>query len=232
MTRHVRTSPNLTGNDPGLVTAAELLGQDREFEIAEVRKFIVASWRRHCDRLQLHTPTSFSALPGLPMPRSRPRYPTQDQVIEYLVLCQEHFALRPHFVETVHRVERVGGTWGPTTSKGTWRSDNVVIATDRARVPLRPTWPVLDQYRSDVLHSSECRNGDPWKGRPVLVVGFGNSACEQALDLVQRGAEAHLAVRSPVNVLPRDIFGILPVLPLGIVMQLSRREWQTRWPGR
>jgi len=50
----------------------------------------------------------------------------------------------------------------------------------------------MDQYRGDVLHSSEYRNGDPWKGRPVLVVGFGNSACEQALDLVERGAEVHV----------------------------------------
>ena len=71
----------------------------------------------------------------------------------------------------------------------------------------------MDRYRGDVIHSSEYRNGDPWRGRPVLVVGFGNSACEQALDLVERGAEVHLAVRSAVNVLPRDIFGVVPVLP-------------------
>jgi cation diffusion facilitator CzcD-associated flavoprotein CzcO len=51
------------------------------------------------------------------------------------------------------------------------------------------------------------------------VVGFGNSACEQALDLVEHSAEVHMAVRSPVNVLPRDIFGVVPVLPLGIVMR-------------
>ena len=51
------------------------------------------------------------------------------------------------------------------------------------------------------------------------MVGFGNSACEQALDLVERGAEVRLAVRSPVNVLPRDFFGVVPVLPLGIVMR-------------
>jgi hypothetical protein len=69
------------------------------------------------------------------------------------------------------------------------------------------------------MHSSEYRNGDPWKGRPVLVVGFGNSACEQAIDLVERGALAHLAVRSPVNVIPRDVFGVVPVLQLGVVMQ-------------
>jgi cation diffusion facilitator CzcD-associated flavoprotein CzcO len=77
----------------------------------------------------------------------------------------------------------------------------------------------VEQYRGDLLHSSEYRNGDPWSDGAVLVVGFGNSACEQALDLVERGAEFHLAVRSPVNVLPRDFFGVVPVLPLGIVMQ-------------
>ena len=69
------------------------------------------------------------------------------------------------------------------------------------------------------MHSSQYRNGDPWTGRPVLVVGFGNSACEQAIDLVERGSQAHLSVRSAVNVIPRDIFGVVPVLQLGIVMQ-------------
>jgi cation diffusion facilitator CzcD-associated flavoprotein CzcO len=52
-----------------------------------------------------------------------------------------------------------------------------------------------------------------------LVVGFGNSACEQALDLVERGAKVHLAVRSAVNVLARDFFGVLPVVPFGVVMR-------------
>ncbi len=153
------------------------------------------------------------------MPRDWPRYPARDQVVEYLERYQEHAGLRPHFGEAVHRVERVDDTWETTTAKGTWRSANVVIATGRTRVPVRPTWPGMDRYRGEVLHSSDYRNGDPWGGRPVLVVGFGNSACEQALDLVERGAEAHLAVRSPVNVLPRDLFGVLPVLPLGIAMR-------------
>lgn len=203
----------------GLATAAELRRLGREFEIVESEDTVAASWRRHYDRLHLHTPKAFSALPGLPMPARWPRYPARDQVVEYLELYREHFGLQPHFGEAAHRVERLDGAWHTTTSKGTWRSANVVIATGRARVPVRPTWPAMDQYRGDLLHSSEYRNGDRWKGRPVLVVGFGNSACEQALDLVEHGAEVHLAVRSPVNVLPRDIFGVVPVLPLGIVMR-------------
>jgi indole-3-pyruvate monooxygenase len=216
----------------GLATAAELLKRGREFEIVEAEDAVAASWRRHYDRLHLHTPKRFSALPGLPMPKSWPRYPARDQVVEYLERYQEHFGLRPHFGEAVHRVERVDEIWETITSEGAWRSANVVIATGRARVPVRPTWTGMDQYRGDLLHSSEYRNGDPWKGRPVLVVGFGNSACEQALDLVERGAEVHLAVRSRVNVLPRDIFGVVPVLPLGIAMRRlpTRMADALAWP--
>jgi cation diffusion facilitator CzcD-associated flavoprotein CzcO len=70
-----------------------------------------------------------------------------------------------------------------------------------------------------VLHSSEYRSGAPWSGRTVLVIGFGNSACEQALDLLEHGAEVHLCVRSAVNVIPRDVFGLIPVLQLGILLR-------------
>ena len=202
----------------GLATAAELRKRGRPFEIVEAEDVVAGSWRRQYDRLHLHTPKRFSGLPGLAMPKGWPKYPARDQVVEYLESYQQHFALQPHFGEAVRRVERQDGTWETTTDKGVWRSDNVVVATGRARVAVRPAGRGWRRF-GHVLHSSEFRNGDPWKGRPVLVVGFGNSACEQALDLVERGAEVHLAVRSPVNVLPRDVLGLVPVLSLGIVMR-------------
>jgi indole-3-pyruvate monooxygenase len=93
------------------------------------------------------------------------------------------------------------------------------VATGAFSRPVRPSWPGQETYRGVVLHSSEYRNGDRWTGRPVLVVGFGNSACEQAIDLVERGAQAHMAVRSAVNVVPRDVLGVVPVLQLGIAMR-------------
>jgi indole-3-pyruvate monooxygenase len=206
----------------GLATAAELRRRGRPFEIVEGESAVAGAWRRQYDRLHLHTPKRFSGLPGLAMPKDWPRYPARDQVVEYLEAYQQQFGLEPHFDERVSRVERTDGAWETTTDKGVWRSDNVVIATGRARTPIRPSWPGMDEFRAaggDVLHSSEFRNGNPWKARPVLVVGFGNSACEQALDLVERGADVHLAVRSPVNVLPRDLLGVVPVLSLGIVMR-------------
>jgi indole-3-pyruvate monooxygenase len=203
----------------GLASAAQLRRRGLAFEVVEAEDTVAGAWRRHYDRLHLHTPRTSSALPGLPMPRDWGRYPARDQVVEYLERYREHFDLQPRFGQVVTRVERVADTWETTTANRLWRSRNVVMATGRTRVPVTPTWPGSDTFVGTVLHSSEFRNGEPWKGRPVLVVGFGNSACELALDLVERGAVTHLSVRSPVNVVPRDLFGVVPVLQLGIVMQ-------------
>jgi len=43
------------------------------------------------------------------------------------------------------------------------------------------------------------------------VVGFGNSGGEIALDLAEAGFDVALAVRSPVQIIPRDLLG-LPIL--------------------
>ena len=77
----------------------------------------------------------------------------------------------------------------------------------------------MSGFEGDLLHSSDYRNGEKWRGQPVLVVGFGNSACEQAIDLVEHGARTHLSVRGAVNVVPRDIFGVVPILQVGAIMR-------------
>jgi cation diffusion facilitator CzcD-associated flavoprotein CzcO len=77
----------------------------------------------------------------------------------------------------------------------------------------------MQAYAGEILHSSEYVNGEPWRGRSVLVVGFGNSACEQAIDLVEHGVTTHMSVRGAVNVVPRDVFGLVPTLQLGVVMR-------------
>lgn len=198
----------------GLAAAAELRRRGLPFEIVEGEGQVGVPWRTRYDRLHLHTPRSVSSLPGLPMPRGWPRYPSTRQVAEYLERYASHFDLRPRFAERVTMIERHDGRWETTTTRATWSSRNVVVATGLTRVPLRPRWPGLDRFAGPLLHSSEYRNGEPWRGRTVLVVGFGNSACEQALDLLEHGAGVHLAVRSAVNAVPRDVFGAVPILHL------------------
>jgi len=203
----------------GLATAACVRASGATVELLEATDAVGSAWRHHYDRLHLHTTRSTSALPGLRMPASWPRYPSRDQVVDYLEHYRARHRLTPHYGQEVTRLEQRGTGWVATTADGDWLARSVVVATGANRRPVRPTWPGLDAFGGTVLHSSEYRNGAAWAGRTVLVVGFGNSACEQAIDLVEHGAHPHLSVRSPVNVIPRDLFGLVPTLPLGIVMR-------------
>ena len=203
----------------GLATAAALTAAGRPFEVLEATDVVGTAWRHHYDRLHLHTPKSASSLPGLAMPSDWPRYPSRDQVVDYLEAYRAHHGIEPHYGQEVTRLERVDGCWTATTATRTWSAPNVVVATGATRRPVRPTWPGMEAYAGEILHSSEYVNGEPWRGRSVLVVGFGNSACEQAIDLVEHGVTTHMSVRGEVNVVPRDVFGLVPTLQLGVVMR-------------
>ncbi len=93
----------------------------------------------------------------------------------------------------------------------------MVIATGYARQPNLPSWEGQENFTGDIIHSSQYKNGQPYAGKQVLVVGFGNSACEIAIDLHEHGAKPSMSVRSAVNIIPRDLLGI-PILAVGIVL--------------
>jgi len=74
----------------------------------------------------------------------------------------------------------------------------------------------LDSYSGALIHSSNYRNPEPYSGLRVLVIGFGNSGGEIALDLANSGVDVALAVRSPVQIIPRDLLGF-PILSWAIL---------------
>ena len=123
-----------------------------------------------------------SALPGLDFPADFPRYPSRAQVVSYLEQYAAHFGLKPSFDEAVTRVEPDADGWAVTTPKRRLVSKHVVLATGYTRVPLVPTWPGQDTFGGEVLHSSRYQNGAKWTGKAVLVVGFGNSGGEIAIE--------------------------------------------------
>lgn len=175
-----------------------------------------AAWHRHYDRLHLHTDKAHSALPFVPFPSEHPRYPSRLQVIAYLEAYARHFQLEPRFGQQVVAARHDSGSWQVRTQDTVYRSLNLVIATGYNREPYLPNWPGQDSFRGSLLHSSQYRSGERFKGQRVLVVGFGNSGGEIAIDLWEHGAQPGLSVRGPVNVIPRELFGI-PILAICIL---------------
>src|SRR5580692_5307083 len=189
-----------------------------EVAVFEKAESVGSVWRRHYNRLHLHTDRKHSGLPGMAMPPAYPTYPSRLQVVEYLESYAARFDVRPVFNTAVSSIRRDGAQWCAHTAQGPICAPVAVVATGIADAPYRPSWPGLEAYRNPVIHSSEYRNPEPFAGKRVLVVGFGNSGGEIALDLANAGVDTALAVRGPVQILPRDLLGF-PILSWAILQQ-------------
>jgi cation diffusion facilitator CzcD-associated flavoprotein CzcO len=202
----------------GLACAATMRAAEFNVTVFEKADNVGSAWRRHYDRLHLHTDRKHSGLPGMAMPQTYPRYPSRMQMVAYLESYAARFDIRPAFNTTISCIRRDGAGWCAETAGGSITAPVVIIATGIADAPYRPSWPGLDAYQGTVVHSSEYCNPASYPGKRVLVVGFGNSGGEIALDLAEAGVDVALAVRGPVQILPRDLLG-LPILIWAILYQ-------------
>lgn len=208
----------------GLATSACLRREGLAHVVLEREGQIAGAWNRHYDRLHLHTTKTYSGLPMMPWPNAAPRYPSREQVVQYLRAYAAEHHVAPRLGVTVHAVQRRGDRFMVGTSAGVMTPRIVVVATGYNGVPKLPSIAGLDGFHGSVIHTGVYKNAAPYRGKRTLVVGCGNSGAEIALDLAEQGVDVAMVVRGPVHVVPRDMFGrptqhtnvLLSYLPLGL----------------
>ena len=192
----------------GLAVSGCLVQRGLRPQVIERARNVGASWLDHYERLHLHTVKELSALPGRPFPASAPRYVPRAQVAAYLASYAAHHRIQPHFGEQAVEIVPQGAGWQTLTSTGQrFESTSVVVATGANHSPLLPSFEGQRDFAGRILHSRDYRDAAPFAGQRVLVVGMGNTGAEIALDLVEHGVQASLSVRSPVNIVRRDVLG-------------------------
>ena len=193
----------------GLAVAGSLAAHGLPATIIEKAGAIGASWRGHYERLRLHTVKQESALPGMPFPKQYPRYVTRKQMVDYLCAYAARFDIATRFDCEVASISPAGGgEWRTQARTGeTLVSRAVVLATGANAQPVVPELGGRDRFAGTITHSRDYREASAWQGRRLLVVGMGNTGAEIALDLVEHGVDATLSVRSPVNIVRRDVLG-------------------------
>lgn len=202
------------GGPAGIATAASLMRRGLDSLVLEKGETVAPAWSHHYERLHLHTNKQASGLPGRPMPPDYPKYPSRDQVFDYLQGYARSEGVRVRFGTKVRDCRREDGVWLVSTADGeSFESPHLVIATSLSHVPRIPGYPGQDEFAGEILHTADYANGEPYRGKDVLVVGFGNSAGEIALDLAEHGARPRLSVRHPSVAVPRDIAGV-PILTI------------------
>ncbi|WP_394813587.1 flavin-containing monooxygenase [Streptomyces hazeniae] len=240
---------HVVGAGPGgLATAAALQRRGIRTVVLEKSPSVGASWRSHYDRLRLHTTRRWSALPGLPIPRSYGRWVARDDLVRYLEAYADHHRIELAAGVEVDRIDRDGGgdgdgggangdgdgaTWTLHANGGRKLSAAaVVVATGYNHTARLPEWPGRQSFTGELLHASRYRNATPYAGQDVLVVGVGNTGAEIAVDLVEGGAaRVRLAVRTPPHIVRRSTLGwpaqangvLCRRLPTGMVDAMAAR---------
>jgi cation diffusion facilitator CzcD-associated flavoprotein CzcO len=202
----------------GLATSRELSRRGVNHVVLERGATIAHTWENLYDGLVLHTGKLFSALPGMPFPRSTPVFPTRRDFLDYLAHYADTFRVPVKMRSEVAGVERVPAGWRVRAADcEEIRSRALVVATGIVSNPYAPAIPGQSQFTGSVMHSIHYRRPQPYAGERILVVGAGNSAGEISVELANAGARVAVAVRSGARVVPRELLG-LPIQYFGVAI--------------
>ncbi|KAI1093222.1 FAD/NAD(P)-binding domain-containing protein [Rostrohypoxylon terebratum] len=144
-----------------------------------------------------------SGFSDYPVPKDYPPYLTALQMHEYLDSYASYFNLKDHvhYNTTVKKVIR-------NMSKDIWdvhvtnlEGDSilsfakVVFGHGSQSVPVWPSIPNKDKFKGEVIHSQVYKSSEPFRGKRVLVVGVGNTACDISLSLRKHAAKVYQSYR-------------------------------------
>ncbi len=149
------------------------------------------------------------------MPETYPDFPSKREMQRYFRSYAEHFGLLPH-IRLNTSVVRVRPASAEEAIRGArWRTEcgdgsvvlsrTVVIANGHHTKPNVARYP--GTWAGEMMHSDAYRRSDVFKGKRVLVVGSGNTACDAAVEASIHGAVADISVREGVYFFPRTFMG-------------------------
>jgi putative flavoprotein involved in K+ transport len=194
------------GGQAGLALGYFLSRQGRDFTILEAAGEPAAAWRGRWHSLRLFTSARYDALPGLAFPGEPDRYPTRDEVADYLTDYAARFELPVELGSHVRSLSKVCGSYRVGLTERSYEADQVVVATGPFQVPYLPALAERLDEGIRQLHSSDYRSPDSVSAGPVLVVGGGNSGFQIAEEL-SRTHEVHVSIGSPQKPLPQRLLG-------------------------
>jgi putative flavoprotein involved in K+ transport len=173
------------GGQAGLSVGYHLAQRGLPFVILEANERIGDSWRRRWDSLRLFTPARYNALPGLTLRGRGHRFPSKDEVADYLEAYAARFQLPVLTGVRVERLSQHGSEFVVNAGGRVFETGNVVVAMGTHQRPWVP--PFADALDPGIvqLHSAEYRNPSRLQPGDVLVVGVGNSGAEIAVEVAK-----------------------------------------------
>lgn len=160
------------------------------------------SWRKRYRSLVLHDPVWYDHLPYKPFPKGWPVFSPKDAIADWLEAYVDEMGLDywTHAPCLNARYDDANGLWTVKTQrKGnpvTLTPKHLVLATGMSGFPNVPKLPGAEAFQGTLVHSSQFKGGDAWRGRKCVVVGASTSAHDICVDLYESGAEVTMVQRA------------------------------------
>ncbi len=157
---------------------------------------------------------AWSEYEDFPMPQDYPDYPSHRQMQAYFESYAAHFGVTPRIRflhEVTHVARQPDGAWRVEFNDASHAPqvedyDALMVANGHHWNPRLPNYP--GNFSGTTLHSHAFKRLDEsWRGKNVLVVGAGNSACDVAVEAARIAGKVALSMRSPQWFFPKFIFG-------------------------
>lgn len=208
----------------GLVTAKTLLEEGFEVTVFETEDEVGGVWARarRYPGVTTQNPRDTYAFSDFPMPRSYPEFPSGEQVQAYLAAYADRFGVTPHvrFRTAVEHAAPRGEGWtvrsrsldDETTRTETF--DFLAVCNGTFSAPSIPEVPGADAFRQaggTLLHSTAFNSVEQVRGRHVVVVGYGKSACDAAMAALPSAKQTSLVYRHATWKMPKKFAGVVPL---------------------
>lgn len=144
-----------------------------------------------------------------PMPENYPDFPSRQNMYDYIKNYAIHFDLMDaiEFNTKVIYVRPIDNNlWEVTLEDGSTRNYKGVLVCNGHHWSRR--YPKYEgEFTGEYIHSKDYKRPDQLKGKRVLVIGGGNSACDVASEAARVGAKCYMSMRSGVWFFPKTLLG-------------------------
>ncbi|HEY3405003.1 MAG TPA: ArsO family NAD(P)H-dependent flavin-containing monooxygenase [Ohtaekwangia sp.] len=166
------------GGQSGLAMGYYLRRSGLSYIILDNQSESGGAWLHTWKSLRLFSPAQWSSLPGMMMAGGSDYYPSRDVAIEYLKSYETKYNLLVRRKVEVHNVLKVNDEFQLQTSEGLFTSKAVVSATGTFGNPFIPTFRDIENFKGQILHSSQYQTPDQFENKSVAIVGEGNSGAQ------------------------------------------------------
>lgn len=213
------------GGQAGLATAYYLRRAGLSYQVLDAAPGPGGAWSHGWQSLRLFSPSSWSSLPGWPMPmKPGVDYPTRDDVVEYLSAYERRYQFpieRPVKALAVNAIE---GGLEVATNQGLRQAKMIISATGTWGRPFIPDYPGRSGFVGLQTHSAQYESPQPFAGKRVLVVGGGNSGAQIMAEVSLVADATWVTITEPLF-LPDNVDG-------RVLFQRATDRWKAQNEGR